>query len=221
MESMDYWRLCDELSVIQAALLIADTDPSTDHAYVEGWNVENRPAGYEAAKTAIVNAISGKRLPASIRYSIRYPDHHKDEPNSDETISQDEHGNVLYAKRQPDLILTTVRVEDLRAWLSSRGLKTGFFFPDSVSKPNYLDATHPNYAPKLAAAIEAWVAITSTPELTKAKSVKQALLIWLRSQAGRFGLIKDDGNPNESGIEEVAKVANWETKGGAPKTPEG
>lgn len=44
-------------------------------------------------------------------------------------------------------------------------------------------------------------------------------MIWLRSHAGRFGLIKDDGNPNESGIEEVSKVANWETKGGAPKTP--
>jgi len=24
MESLDYWRLCDELSIIQAALLLAD-----------------------------------------------------------------------------------------------------------------------------------------------------------------------------------------------------
>ena len=28
MEKMDYWRLCDEFSVVQAALLIVGTDPS-------------------------------------------------------------------------------------------------------------------------------------------------------------------------------------------------
>ena len=32
-------------------------------------------------------------------------------------------------------------------------------------------------------------------------------------------LTKDDGNPNQLGIEEVAKIANWSVKGGAPKTP--
>ena len=25
--------------------------------------------------------------------------------------------------------------------------------------------------------------------------------------------MKEDGNPNEQGIEEVAKIANWDTKG--------
>jgi len=120
-----------------------------------------------------------------------------------------------------DIELTTIKVKDLRVWLSKRGIKTGFFFPaiDST-RPDYLDSQHPNYSPKLAAAIEAWSAVIENPELTKAKSVKQTIMVWLRSNAARFGLIKDDGNPNESGIEEVAKVANWETKGGAPKTPE-
>ena len=28
MDALDYWRLCDELSVVQAALLIVDEDPS-------------------------------------------------------------------------------------------------------------------------------------------------------------------------------------------------
>jgi hypothetical protein len=53
----------------------------------------------------------------------------------------------------------------------------------------------------------------------KGKTVKQALLKWLRKNADKFGLTKDDGNPNEQGIEEIAKISNWDTKGGAPKTP--
>jgi hypothetical protein len=47
------------------------------------------------------------------------------------------------------------------------------------------------------------------------------LNVLLRQHANKFGLTKDDGNPNEQGIEEVAKIANWDTKGGAPKTPGG
>jgi hypothetical protein len=57
MQGLDYWRLCDELSVVQAALLIAGCDPSSDGEYVEGWAHEMRPMGYEAAKTAISNAL--------------------------------------------------------------------------------------------------------------------------------------------------------------------
>jgi hypothetical protein len=32
IESMDYWRLCDELSVVQAALLVIGEDPSKEKA---------------------------------------------------------------------------------------------------------------------------------------------------------------------------------------------
>jgi hypothetical protein len=32
-------------------------------------------------------------------------------------------------------------------------------------------------------------------------------------------LVDKQGKPNGTGIEEVAKVANWQTDGGAPKTP--
>jgi len=35
MEGLDYWRLNDELSIIQAALLIAGEDPSATAPYVE------------------------------------------------------------------------------------------------------------------------------------------------------------------------------------------
>jgi len=85
--------------------------------------------------------------------------------------------------------------------------------------PDYLSSLAPNYSPKLAAAVEAWKAVSAAPELRHGKSVKQAIVIWLRQHANEFGLSKEDGSPNEQGIEEVAKIANWDTKGGAPKTP--
>jgi hypothetical protein len=55
--------------------------------------------------------------------------------------------------------------------------------------------------------------------LLEGKTPKQALTKWLRENASRYGLSGDDGAPNETGIEEVAKVANWQPSGGAPRTP--
>jgi hypothetical protein len=57
MDALDYRRLCDELSVVQATLLIVDKDPSEAQSYIEKEPPENRPKGYDAAKAALVNAI--------------------------------------------------------------------------------------------------------------------------------------------------------------------
>jgi hypothetical protein len=197
MEPLDYWRLCDELSVDQAALLIIGEDPSefqTQNAFTG----RNRPGGLDAVRTALVSAIERKRLPANI---IEYED------NSGRP------GRIINWNE------TTIPVENLRAWLRSRGIETGFFLPEPPAGADYLSRVHSNYSPKLAAAIEAWKAVSADDELRHGKSVKQALIVWLRQHANEFGLTKEDGNPNEQGIEDVAKIANWDLKGGAPKTP--
>ncbi|QBQ56110.1 hypothetical protein [Nitrosococcus wardiae] len=51
------------------------------------------------------------------------------------------------------------------------------------------------------------------------KHPKQALAKWLREHAAEFCLTDDKGKLNEAGIQEAAKVANWQPGGGAPKTP--
>jgi hypothetical protein len=203
MEDLDYWRLCDELSIVQAALLIAGRDPSSDAAYIEGWDAEKRPVGYEAAKTAISNAlrrgaISGKVIPI-YEYDI----------------NGNECGEVVDSI---DFAKSRIEVESLRTWLAGRGLKTGFFFPEPRAPQDYLDPSHPRYAPKLAAAVLAWQA-TGNEATISGKSPKQALMKWLREHAAEFGMTDDDGKPNDTGIEEAAKVANWQPTGGAPKTP--
>ncbi|WP_134171154.1 hypothetical protein [Paraburkholderia caballeronis] len=43
----------------------------------------------------------------------------------------------------PDWALTTVAVGDICQWLMSRGMRTGFFFPDATDRPDYLDPSHP------------------------------------------------------------------------------
>jgi hypothetical protein len=58
MQGLDYWRLCDEMSVIQAALLVAGQEPSADAQYKAENSPHDRiPVGYEAALVAISNAL--------------------------------------------------------------------------------------------------------------------------------------------------------------------
>jgi hypothetical protein len=204
MDALDYWRLCDELSIIQAALLVAGLDPSSDAGYVEGWGPEKRPEGYEAAKTAITHAL---RRGAIVGQLV---------PDYDYDINGNRAGPI---EGSIDLAESRVEVASLRTWLSGRGMKAGFFFPDAGSAPDYLDPAHPRYAPKLAAAVRAWLAVEN--DQLAGRSPKQALVKWLREHAVEFGMSDEDGKPNETGIEETAKVANWQLTGGAPKTPGG
>ena len=110
-----------------------------------------------------------------------------------------------------------VEVESLKEWLASRGFAEASSFPERTEAPDYLDPANPRYAPKLAAAVRAWQAVTEPA----GKHPKQALAKWLRENAAEFGLTDDEGKPNETGIEEAAKVANWQPGGGAPRTPGG
>jgi len=217
MESLDYWRLCDEISVIDAALLIVGEDPSPSRDNIENWSSQSCPNGYAAARTALINAILGKRLDATLRYPARVLGDDEYPNIGEEVYSKGQNYEIAF-KNVPDWKLSTIRVESLKAWLLSRGFKTGFFFADHIDAPSYLDAAHPCYAPKLAAAVDAWQAIASDESLLNGKTPKQAIEKWLRENASRFGLSDDDGNPNKDGIEQISKVANWRPEGGAAKT---
>ena len=235
MESLDYWRLCDELSVVHAALLIVGCDPGSEDGYAENWQPHEYPKGYLAAKSGLTAAILAGRLPATIRRAA-WERGWDEEPAEGEAFTKNvrvherdaQAGEAAGARAglvargvifraQPDWKMTTVLVDDLRDWLASRGIKTGFFFPKAPDAPDYLDPANPRYAPKLAAAVQAWRAVTDPG----GKHPKQGLLKWLREHAAEFWLSDDEGNPNEQGIEECAKVANWQPGGGAPKTPGG
>jgi hypothetical protein len=159
LSSLDYWHLCDELSIVQAALLVVGEDP----ALVEISNLSEGPAGYEAAKNAISKALRAGRIKG--QFVPQY------------------YGNSEPINGSIDILESTVDVTSLQEWLVSRGMSSGFFFA-RPSQPGYLNPEHPRYAPKLAAAVTAWQSFDDLPAL--ARSPKQALSKWLREHAADF-----------------------------------
>jgi hypothetical protein len=225
MESLDYWRLCDELGVIHAALLIVGVDPSSEEgAHCDGWKEHEQPKGYVAVKNAMIRAIAAGRLRATLRYAAesRYVAgidslHERGYWNAEDVRAiEDGAGESYVIGSVPDWRESSVSVDDLKTWLRSRGFTSGFFFPnEEAGRPGYMDPKNPRYPMKLAAAVSAWLAV----EDPNGRSPKQALERWLREHAAEFGLTDDEGNPVNTAMEECSKVANWQPGGGASKTP--
>ena len=201
--SLDYWRLSDELNIIQAALLVVGIDPGPEQEYVEQWESHKRPPGYEAAKSAISFGLKNGDIEGNLV------------PEYDYDINGN---NVGAIDGSIDIKMSSVSVSSLKQFLGKRGISKGFFFPDTEELPDYLDSTHPRYAPKLAAAINAWLAMDNA-SLFKGKSAKQAIDKWIREHAAEYELTDDEGNPVNQAVEDCSKVANWQTSGGAPKSP--
>lgn len=198
-----YWRLCDELSVKNAALLAVGVDPaSQEGSMCEGWKVHERPAGYEAAKHAIGNALRKELIKGE----------HRCQPDFD--MNGNEIGEI---PGTTDIGLSLVDRDSLVQWLKSRGVSDGFFFPakQDVTGPDYLNPQHPRFSKKLAAAVTAWLSFNDAPR----KTPKQVMTAWLKAHAGEYDLCDEEGNHISQAIDEVAKVANWLPGGGAPKTP--
>src|ERR1019366_4298634 len=128
MEVLDYWRLCDEVTIIQAALLIVGVDPATSQDYIANWTAEHLPVGYAASIAALTHAILAGRLKATIRRGAWQRGYNED-PSVGESVGIDERGLHIIYKDDPDWGITTTPVDDLRTWLRGRGIKTGFFFP--------------------------------------------------------------------------------------------
>ena len=216
MESLDYWRMCDDLSVMQCILLILGVDPKRLQDTVER-DIAKRPDGYEAVGTAVKHAILHKKLRANVcvtAYQLGWVK----QPHSPIIAGHDANGTLIFYETEPNWHRTTVAVDDLRIWLQSRNMRPEFFFPPKSDLQPFLDSRHEKYAPKLAAAVEAWQAVANNDSLTTTRSPKGALMAWLKKHGSRFGLKNTDGTPNRQAIQDIAKVANWDLKGGAPKT---
>ncbi len=197
MDALERWQFVEELNVYQIALLLAGHDPAPLErvAYsVFGDDIIDAAAPF---LTSLKNAIRAGRLDTIVR-----PWNQGDD--------------------EIDWSNTLVDVAELRDWLARKGMPSAFFRPPPSKATAALeidDALSPFHSPKLAAANAAWTAVASDPKRRRGKSVKQAIIGWLTENAGSCGLTNRDGSPNKQGIEEIAKVANWQPNGGAPKTP--
>lgn len=192
------WLLSTRVSIVEAALLLLNIEPQGVSDFVESRIDDHKPPGYLAARNAIATALHAGEIDGRIAHPVvEMPD-------------GDFQENVTAIASW-----STVNLASLRRWLKDRNFSCGFL--DLADQPSaaFMDPAHPRYSPKLAAAVEAWEAFDEHADATGRP--KQRLLIWLRKNAARFGLTNDDGNPTESALEEIAKVANWSTGGGAPR----
>lgn len=260
LSSLDYWRLAEELSVIDAAILITGNDPEEkedvrdDNGYIIGQQQRRDYNGYEAVFKALRLAILGDKLRATVALRARdpvhinggyyvsgEPVHYRRELEADgnelavqfdtllrasdfkrsifsnRSLTLLKNATTLYALKEPAWDETTVSVDDLKAWLSSRGLAPRFFFPQGQSE-GFRDESNPRYSSKLACAVAAWEAVAKAkPNM----SVKGTVEEWVRANAVVFGMIGKDGVPTEKAISEVSAVVNWQIGGGAVPTSVG
>ncbi len=261
-----YWKLCDELSVVDAAILIIGENPSQN---VEVWDYKDNVRIYDkhgVPKTkqrrdyvelkpvmaALRTAILGNRLRAKISYPARGVKHDKPdlsilgEPvyhtvklelgeHQEERVEFDhlvrcqsgegrlhvggpidvvKGADELWVIKEPNWEQTTVEVDDLKHWLSGRGIRPRFFFPNSTTG-GFDDKNGPRYSPKLACAVAAWQAVLRQQ---KNKSVKESLALWVQANGVQFGLGDESGLVPKKALDEISTVANWNTRGGATPT---
>lgn len=223
------WNLHDDFSVTHAAALVAGYNPTTIDRCKDDSSFQEAYPKYSVTFNALTNAITNGRLHAALRYLAReygnldfleeldraemgLPYGPGSTAKEGEELTSD--GRYFY-KPTPDWSVSTVTRDDLIDWLTRRGVKSGFFFPMAADSPGYLDPSSERYAPKLAAAVRAWEAVT----VPKGMHPKQALMKWVLEHAAEYGLTNEEGKPNETAVDEIAKVANWQPNGGAPKTP--
>ena len=130
------------------------------------------------------------------------------------TLQQAVNTQQLHVHPYPDADEPLIAVAELQHWLAAHQLFPAFFFGPPAPQPDYLNPQHPRYAPKLALAICAWQESTEWGK----GSAKQALERSLRVHAAAYGQVHADGQPIQQVIEECGKVANWQLKGGAPRS---
>jgi hypothetical protein len=195
MDPIERWKLAEELTVYQIALLLAAYDPS-EFAIDEydDWQ-DGVKKDIAPFVTSIKHAVCDKKIIAKFDRYGEYGD-----------------GEIKWETTNVDIV-------SLRQWLISRNYTDGYFIRDEAQVDKLVDPSGEFYAPKLAAAVRAWREVTADPEATKGKTPKKALEVWLRKHANEYGLTNEDGNPNKLGIEEICKVANWKPAGGASPTP--
>ncbi|AGG73073.1 hypothetical protein [Sinorhizobium meliloti] len=233
--SMEMWKLADELSVLDAAILITGNDPSAKHtvhdlevdmSYLEQTTTGHK--GFDAAFNALRSAILANKLRARVVFPVDVdPSRLSAVVRAGWPISElsgqllSQCADAVILQREPDWKQTTVEVEELKRWLRSRNSRPPFFFPlnDIQPKPrakvrDYMDPSHLRYSGKLACAVAAWEALSDLPEN---RPTIQAIRDWVTRHGERYR-VGSGGKVPKNALEQIAKVVNWKLAGGAPKT---
>lgn len=193
------WKLVETVSVVEATLLILEIEPQGLSCSVEDLADDQKPEGYLATRSALESSIHNNRLKGEMSTAV---------VEMPIAATKEDYRRLQFHS-------SFVDARDLARWLALREYSCSTFPAPAEQTTGFRDRNHPRYAAKLTAAVEAWEAFDESSD--ESGTPKQRLMKWLRLNAARFGLTGDNGAPMENVIEELAKVANWATSGGAPK----
>lgn len=240
------WRLVKNVSVEDAAILIAGGDPNTTDLEESSWCIEpfkvKRTTGHNGflpAFEALKDAIRNRELKASFAHQADYTDGYSKKIDgetwaylttdiTDMKLTIEEHafnyvqppkGETVLISVEPDWKRTSVDVEDLKAWLRSRGFRDGFFVSDTDaekdedSREAFMDIKHDHFAPELAMAVSAWRALEGQSVFKR--SPKASIERWIDENPDAWQ------GPAELGTtakERIVTLVNWKKEGGAPRS---
>jgi len=201
-DELDYFRLVDDLSINEAAALIAGASPNDvyldDYDGSSTWRIRDDIPNkkFSAVATGLVRSVERGDIPAILVTGAK-PRFWK----SDSSADWQPIGEI-------DQSRTTIHRDDIREWLKKRGFTHGFFFPSSANAeaPYLVHGDH--YAPKLAACVMAWQAAHNDPSAHK--NPKSYMVDWLSKNAAGLGVTA----LSESSLDELAAVSNWEKSPG-------
>ena len=199
-DPLNLWRLAADLSVEDAAILIAGGDPSnqdSEHEELLDQRVffkrTTGHTGFTAAFTALKSAVQREQLK-----TLRQFKSDMDEADG----------------REPDWTKTMIDVDDLKNWLRGRGFTSGFFFPAAPAEiSEFLDPNHDHFAPELALAVAVWNALSSQQRFPFGP--KAAIKNWIAENPNAWNGKEPLSN---AGMERIATLVNWQSIGGAPRT---
>lgn len=198
MEDLKYWRARKKFTVNQASLLIVGEEAASAKNKLESQIYPKLKDKCEPIRGELIESIEASELSAKRKYKMQ----------------EDNHGKC---KRVLDCNNTTILKKDIKAWLIVKEIDSEVFCVDKFIQAGFLNSGHERYAPKLAAAVSAWLALEDETLLGKKKPFT-ALENWLTQNASKYN--KDTkGVFTYTAIQECARVANWNPEGGAPKTP--
>jgi hypothetical protein len=235
---LSLWRLAADLTVEDAAILVAGGDPSeVDRANpMADWEAEpvwkKRTTGHPGfipAFSALKAAVLSGQIPAHFHYTgVPVFDQAEFPVDKFHIVSREVLSNYLDIREspienphgkiaifdEPDWSETFLKVEDLKAWLRSRGFTSGFFFnADQPNPDEFLDRSHEHFAPELALAVSAWRALAEKQRFPRGP--KAAIEAWIEGNPQEW---QDDDPLSNEAKKRICTLVNWKRSGGANPT---
>lgn len=236
IDSLFFWRLHDEMTVPNAAILMVGGDPSEK---IEEWDeygnasyfVQKRSyIGYEAASGALKSAIMRGEIEAKVAYGLDDAGQYSPTKSGYKVIasrdlwallseaSEDPFGihetrPPVQISREPDWDATSVEVESIKRWLRSKGAADGFFVSASTTAEgdSFADPGHEHFAPELSLAVSAWRGLAAEQRFPRGP--KTAIEGWIDANPDAW---LGDGDLSASAKERIVTLINWRKSGGAP-----